>query len=137
MWNSIGKIFGAVLVALLIYSYLTQDWVEYKCNLQDRSGNYVVDDLVYLYKKGGVQHDWGFKGKDDYASFGHKHTVVEGKTFISYLREGIYSYKLNKDDLTIHYRLGDLNGQCKKVGFFDSIEFNSYETKEFTVTAIE
>ena len=136
MWDKVGKTFGAIFTALLLYSYFTQDWVEYKCNLQDRSGNSLAEEMIYLYKKGGVQHDWGYKDDSDYESFGHKHKVIEGKTFISYLREGIYSYKLNKDDLTIHYRLGDLKGQCKKVGFFESIEFNSYETKEFTLEAL-
>ena len=62
-----------------------------------------------------------------------KHTMIEGTTYISYVRPdtGTWTYKLNKEDLTYYYRLADNSGQCKEVGFFDKIMKGSYDGFEW------
>ena len=75
MDSSIGKIIGFGGIAFWLWIYFSYDWLEYECTEINPSGHSANYDKVYLYKNGGVQHDWSL-------SFGFKHTRVEGKKFI-------------------------------------------------------
>ena len=117
-----------------IYSYFTNDYLEYECeelnSIGTRSGT-----VVQLYKKGGVMD---IEADRDYI-FWQQHEIIEGDSFKSYIRSinGSMSYKLNLDDLTYYYRLGDVSGQCREVGFFVSMQNGAFALQDYTNTGNE
>ena len=131
MFKWIANLFGGFLILVGTISYYTQDWVEYECN--ETTSNSFNWEKVYLYKKGSVHTESYYSSTSNTSTFGFKHTKVEGDKYISYLRQGNYSYKLNKEDLTYYARLGDDYGQCIKIGLLKSIELKSFESKTYDI----
>ncbi len=116
------------------YSYFTNDYLEYECEELNSIG-IRTGTVVQLYKKGGVMD---IEADRDYI-FWQQHEIIEGDSFKSYIRaiNGSMSYKLNLDDLTYYYRLGDVSGQCRKVGLFKSIENGAFALQDYTNTGNE
>lgn len=134
MIDKAAYLFGLLLCIVGIYSYFTNDYLEYECeelnSIGTRSGT-----VVQLYKKGGVMN---IEADRNYI-FWQQHEIIEGDSFKSYIRSinGSMSYKLNLDDLTYWYRLGDVSGQCRKVGLFKSIQNGAFASQDYTNTGWE
>ena len=124
MTNSIGNFLGIAFIGLLLYSYFGNDWIEYKCV----SINSDYEMKVSLYKKGGVIED------SELGTFKWHLELVEGTKYKSYVHPttGSSYFSLNMEDLTFRYMLytADTTGQCKKVGFFKSLENGAFENAE-------
>ena len=116
------EILGAIAIVIGLYFVFSSDWIEYECD------EYMTENKIELYKKGGVISKYA-----DGKSVSLKHEIIDGDKFKSYIWEGgEYSYKLNLDDLTYYYRLGNKSGQCKKVGFFASLINKPYSSQVVT-----
>ena len=124
MTNSIGNFLGIAFFGLLLFIYFGNDWIEYRCY-----GSYVGDleTEIELYKKGGVvEHNIVGDLKWDFE-------VSDGTKYKTYLSEkGVARLKLNMEDLSYAWllRSGYGKGQCKKVGFFKSIENGAFVDAE-------
>jgi len=113
----------------IILQYPDYECVEYKQSIVSEDPDVIIptDDKVYFYEDGGVRN------VDPNSSDRVPHKKVEGERYISYLRSsGMYSYKIDKNDLTYYYRLGSRGGQCRKIGFIEKYTFTSYQMLEDT-----
>lgn len=119
------EIFPLLILVALIVSYFFQDWRAYECDEYLSEGAYRSGDTLSIHEKGGIISKWDGTTR---LPFKMKYNPVEGTKFISYVRPdtGTWDYKLNKEDLTYYYRLGDRSGQCRKVGFFDKLSKGSF-----------
>ena len=116
------EILGAIAIVIGLYFVFSNDWIEYECD------EYMTGNKIELYKKGGV-----IKKYANGESISLQHEIIDGDKFKSYIWQGgEYSYKLNLDDLTYYYRLGNKSGQCKKVGFFASLINKPYSSQVVT-----
>jgi hypothetical protein len=110
MTNSIGNFLGIAIFGLLLISYFSNDWIEYRCY-----GDIIKIDL---YKKGGLVE------QSPLGTLKWDLEVSEGTKYRTYMSENGNAYlKFNMEDLSYAwlYRAGFPEGQCKKVGFFKSI----------------
>jgi hypothetical protein len=112
----------SIYITVNLYVFFSSDWLEYECD------EYMTGNKVELYKKGGVITKYA-----DGESISLQHEIIDGDKFKSYIWQGgEYSYKLNLDDLTYYYRLGNKSGQCRKVGFFASLKNKPYSYQVVT-----
>lgn len=137
--NELLRILIFICIAIvMIWTFFVQKFPEYECIEYRPSATSVNPDVliptdrrVIFYEGGGVYNFNTLKSDEYHSKVLHK--KVEGDKYISYLRSnGIYSYKLNKDDLTYYYRLGSRSGQCTKVGFLKKYSYDSFEMLETT-----
>lgn len=138
MWDSFKNIIYLGIGFVVFYAFFIQDFPEYEC-VEYRQSNYdnssdvliLTDTKIHLYHSGGVHKFNTLKSDKAHSKVMHK--KVEGEKYISYLRSGgMYSYKLNKDDLTYYYRLGSREGQCIKIGFSNKFNYPSFESLNVT-----
>ena len=121
--DTLMGLFGIAIIGTLIAAYISFDSLMYICDEANSTNEFTTGESVYLYKDGGISYHSRRNDGIEYSS-DYKHKKIEGSKYISYVREleyATWSIKLNKEDLSYYYRLGDRSGQCEKVGFFERL----------------